>query len=64
MRRPLTAAALVLGVAAFVPASPAHAYECDRYGDKPCVVLREVLDEWCDTVNKLVVEPVPEPICT
>lgn len=48
MRRPLALAALVLSVAAVLPVTQAAALppECDRYGDRPCIVLCEIYHEY------------------
>lgn len=62
----LTAAALAVAAAAFLPATPASAvHNCDKYGDKPCFLVCEEFNEWWDgVVAPLLMDPPPKPICT
>ncbi|HEX8003529.1 MAG TPA: hypothetical protein VF519_12615 [Mycobacteriales bacterium] len=57
----LLLAGLVAG-ASVIPALGASAVECDRYGDKPCVVFCEVYAEWHTQLQRLVEDP-PDPAC-
>lgn len=61
MRRILIAVALVA-----VPLAPASALppDCERYGDKPCILVCEQLGEdWYRPVQMLVENAPPKPFC-
>ena len=49
--------------APLLPLAPATALDCDRYGDRPCVVFCEVFLEWWERLQPLFPEPVAQPAC-
>lgn len=65
MRRVLAAAAVAgcLAASSFRLTPAAAVTECDRYGDKPCVVFCEVFDEWWERLAPLFPDPVARPAC-
>lgn len=64
MRRTLTVAALAVSasISLSLPAS-ALPPDCERYGDKPCILLGEIVHEYCDELHKLLLEPPPVHVC-
>jgi len=50
-------------VAAAVSFAPATALDCDRYGDRPCIVFCEVFLESWERLEPLFPEPVAQPAC-
>jgi len=59
---PRTLAATALAAVA-LSVAPANALppDCERYGDKPCFTVCEIVGDLNDTIQKLVVDPVPAP---
>jgi hypothetical protein len=61
MRRALTASALAAIALSMTPTANALPPDCERYGDKPCFTVCEILGDVNDAIQKLVVGPVPAP---
>jgi hypothetical protein len=63
MRRLLVAAVLACAAAPAVPAT-ALPPDCERYGDKPCIVFCEVYGDSWRPVQMLVENAPPDPFCS
>jgi hypothetical protein len=59
------AGSLALAASALLLPAPASAFppDCERYGDKPCIVLCEWLDGWYENVERLLEDAPPKPFC-
>lgn len=64
-RRLLVIAVALGAVGSAATTTPASALppDCERYGDKPCILLSEVVAEYCHELHKLLTNPPPAGPC-